>query len=229
MPPTIPTTTQRYENALRPLTALLDGLYPAAVARALAMEGWDVRAVVDHLIDTQRDFLVGHGLDLGPAPDVDGDPALAWRTHGAAVTALLSEDEVVTTPYDGHFGPTTIGDSLQRFYVFDMVVHRWDVARAVGSEEAFTDSELDQLEAGIASFGEAIHIEGDLQARRRGARRRRPQDPSAGHPRAGEPEPSVDPSSARADWRRRSTERPTTRLRSRGERAARARVGRAPS
>lgn len=69
----------------------------------------------------------------------------------------------MTAPFDGHFGPTTIGETLERFYVFDMVVHRWDVARAVGVDDAFTEAELDQLEAGIASFGDALHMEGICQ------------------------------------------------------------------
>ncbi len=158
------TTSQRYEQASRPLTALLDGLSPQQWAAPSPCEGWDARDVVRHLIDTQRDFLANRGLDLGDAPDVDDHPAAAWRAHSTTVSALISEDAVVTTPYDGHFGPTTIGDTLERFYVFDMLVHRWDVARAVGADDDLTAGELDQLEAGIASFGDAIHMEGICKA-----------------------------------------------------------------
>lgn len=45
---------------------------------------------------------------------LDGDPAAAWRAHSSAVLALISQDAVVATPYDGHFGPTTVGDTLER-------------------------------------------------------------------------------------------------------------------
>lgn len=154
------TTAQRYQEADRPLTALLDNLTAPQWRAPSPCDGWDARQVVRHLIETQREFLIGRGLDLGEAPDIDGDPAAAWRAHRRGVLALISEDAVVATPYDGHFGPTTIGDTLERFYVFDMMVHRWDVARAAGSDCVFTDTELDQLEAGIASFGDAIHMEG---------------------------------------------------------------------
>jgi hypothetical protein len=41
-----------------------------------------------------------------------------------------------------------------------MVVHRWDVARATGGDEALTDAELDRTEAGADSFGEALHMDG---------------------------------------------------------------------
>lgn len=159
---TTPMTSERYEHADRPLTALLDSLSPQQWDAPSPCEGWDARQVVRHLIETQRDFLVGRGLDLGDSSDVDveGDPAAAWRAHSRTVSALLVQDALMATSYDGHFGPTTIGDTLERFYMFDMVAHRWDIARAVGTEAAFTDAELDQLEAGIASFGNAIYMDG---------------------------------------------------------------------
>ena len=157
---TTPTTCQRYEEADRPLRALLGRLTPEQWSEPSACEGWSARDVVRHLIETQREFLAGHGLDLGDAPDIDGDPAAAWRSHSEAVVTRISDDSVTATPFDGHFGPTTIGETLAKFYVFDMVVHRWDVARSVGADVAFDDTELDALEAGIVSFGDAIYMEG---------------------------------------------------------------------
>lgn len=37
---------------------------------------WNVRDVVAHVVDTQRDFLAREGLDAGPVPDL-ADPAAA--------------------------------------------------------------------------------------------------------------------------------------------------------
>ena len=154
------TTAQSYQDADRPLTELLDTLSPPQWCAPSPCAGWDARQVVRHLIESQREFLTSRGLDLGEVPDIDVDPAAAWRTHRRAFLALISQGAVVATPYDGHFGPTTIGETLERFYVFDMVVHRWDVARAAGSDCVFTDAELHQLEVGIAGFGDAIHMDG---------------------------------------------------------------------
>lgn len=154
------TTAQRYEDAARPLAVLLDTLSPSQWRAPSPCEGWDARQVVGHLIETQRDFLTSRGLDLADVPDIDDDPAASWRAHRRAVLALISRDAVAAMRYDGHFRPTTIGDTLERFYLFDMVVHRWDVAHAVGADCVFTEAELDQLEAGIVSFGDALHMEG---------------------------------------------------------------------
>jgi uncharacterized protein (TIGR03086 family) len=154
------TTATAYAAADRPLTTVLSAVPADAWGNPSPCEGWAARDVVRHLVETQRDFLTGRGVDLGPAPDVDADPAAAWRQHSDRVQQVLADDAVTGTEYDGHFGRTTIGATLEQFYVFDMVVHRWDVARATGGDAALTDEELDRVEAGADSFGDALYMDG---------------------------------------------------------------------
>ncbi|WP_219635465.1 maleylpyruvate isomerase N-terminal domain-containing protein [Nocardioides ungokensis] len=42
-------------------------------------EGWTARDVVDHVVDSQRDFLSRQDLDAGSRPT--GDPQRVWRAH----------------------------------------------------------------------------------------------------------------------------------------------------
>ena len=121
-------------------------------------DGWSARDVVGHLIAAQRSFLSGHGHDL-PEPDL-AEPTEAWEAHADGVLGLLADPAVAEAAFDGHFGPTTVGETLARFYLFDMVVHRWDVAHATGGDERLTDAELDVLEGAIAGFGPALYSEG---------------------------------------------------------------------
>jgi len=155
-----------YLAADRRLTALLDGVDDAGWASPSPCEGWAARDVVAHLVETQRSFLAERGVELGDAADVRADPAGAWRAHADAVATALADPAVPATPFDGFFGPTTLGEALGRFYVWDMVVHRWDVARAVGDPAAatFTPDELPALEAGADSFGPALHMDGICRA-----------------------------------------------------------------
>ena len=153
-------TTTRYAAAERPLTRLLDAVPTSGWSAPSPCEGWTAADVVAHLIGTQRDFLGTHGADLGAAPDVVADPAGAWREHTARVAAALADDALPARSFDGFFGPTTVGAAFEQFYVWDMVVHRWDVARAVGADAALTDAELDLVEAGADGFGPALHMEG---------------------------------------------------------------------
>ena len=151
-------TATAYVATNRSLTAVLDAVPADAWTAPSPCEGWSAADVVRHMLDTQRDFFAARDVDLGPAPDL-ADPAAAWRDHTKRVEEVLT-DEVAATPFDGHFGPTTVGATLEQFYVWDMVVHRWDVARATAQDPRLTDAELDRVEAGADSFGPALYMDG---------------------------------------------------------------------
>lgn len=122
-------------------------------------EGWTARDVLTHLIDSERDYLTGHGLPLPARPDLS-DPSAAWSAHAAAVRELLADPEVPARTFDGHFGPTTVGEALLQFYGFDLIAHRWDLAAVTGTPYRFTAHELDSLEQSIAGWGAALYTEG---------------------------------------------------------------------
>lgn len=152
-------TAMAYEAALRALSTVVDAVPVDAWESPSPCSGWTARDVISHIVETQRDLLIGHGHDLGAVPDLS-DPAAGLRSHADRVLALVSRADVVDVTYQGFFGPTTVGATLVQFYVWDMLVHRWDVARAAGGDEALSPAELDRIEAGADSFGDALHMEG---------------------------------------------------------------------
>lgn len=154
------TVQHAHATADQSLRRVLDGVPREGWASPSPCEDWSAADVVAHLMDAQRDFLVPHGVDLGDRPTSPADVASAWRRHADLVGAALSDEALVSKAFDGFFGPTTVGETFERFYVWDMVVHRWDVARAVGAEADLTEAELDRIERGAEGFGEALHMEG---------------------------------------------------------------------
>lgn len=154
-----PTTQQAYDAADRRLREVTDGPSPRWDAPS-SCEGWSATDVVVHVIDAQRDFLAPHGVDLGERADVGADPAAAWRRHADRVSGALADEALGAKPFDGFFGPTTVGATFERFYVWDMLVHRWDLAVALGADADLTGEELDRVEQGADGFGEALHMEG---------------------------------------------------------------------
>ncbi|MGB3762485.1 MAG: maleylpyruvate isomerase family mycothiol-dependent enzyme [Ornithinimicrobium sp.] len=164
-PPTPPhpdSTTavaDRYSRKAEAVAALLDDASPAQWAAESPCEGWTAADVVDHLIETQRDFLAGHELQI-PGPDAAQGPAPRWRQHVGRVESLLRDPAVSRRDIEGFFGPTTIGATIEQFYTWDLLVHRWDLAQAMGRDAALTDDELDSIEAALPIFGEALHMPG---------------------------------------------------------------------
>jgi len=121
-------------------------------------EGWTARDVLDHVLDSQRDFLAKRDLDPGPRPS--GAPGDAWHEHLAAMRRVLADDAVVGQEYDGYFGRTSIAETMASFYGFDQVVHRWDLGRALGRPVRWSEEEMERLEKAIAGFGDALYSPG---------------------------------------------------------------------
>jgi uncharacterized protein (TIGR03086 family) len=121
-------------------------------------EGWTAADVVDHVVDTERDFLARHGADLGDRPS--GTPAQVWAQHLEAVRPLAEDDSFRAREFDGFFGRTTIGATLDGFYGFDLVVHGWDLGSAGGRPTTFTEADMDAMERSFEGFGDAAYSDG---------------------------------------------------------------------
>lgn len=151
-----PTLESYLANAERFDTVVAD---PRAVWTAPSpCSEWTAGGVFEHVVETQRSFLEGRGADLGAAPT--GTPSEVWAAHVGAVAGVGADDELVSTTYDGYFGPTTVAETLRDFYGFDLIVHRWDLGQAFGLDVTWSEEEMDLLETAMAGFGDALYSEG---------------------------------------------------------------------
>ena len=73
------TPLHAYTELAGPFGAVVERLDPADWDQPSPCEGWSARDVLAHVVDTERDFLQGRGLDVGHRPDL-GAPSAAWRT-----------------------------------------------------------------------------------------------------------------------------------------------------
>lgn len=128
-------------------------------------EGWTARDVLEHVLGTQRDFLTTHGIELPDAADAaDATPDQAWSAHAHEVTSLLGAGGAARRPFDGAFGPTTVGETLIEFYGFDLIVHRWDIARSQSIDDRLTEAELSLVDAAVTGWGDHAYAPGIFAA-----------------------------------------------------------------
>lgn len=150
------TDRQRYLDQMTAFGTIVHDLPQDRWGAPSPCADWTAADVVDHVVDTQRDFLLRHDLTVDGRPA--GDPVSVWEQHLATARSLT--DETFAIRFDGFFGPTTIGATLAGVYGFDLIVHRWDLARAGGLATSFTSAEMDALDTSIAGFGDHLYAEG---------------------------------------------------------------------
>ena len=146
----------RYSRLADQFAATIDGVPADAWSSPSPCEDWTALDVVAHVVETQGMFEKLVGRDIGPLPSVPEDPAGAFDGARRVVEAHLRDPETAEAEYDGYFGRSTFARSVDQFLSFDLVVHRWDLARATGQDERMPPDEVSRALVQASEFGEAM-------------------------------------------------------------------------
>lgn len=120
---------------------------------------WTARDVVKHVVDVHGMMLKPLQRTLSDAPSVADDPLAAFRAASADVADVVDDPSLQGTEYDGYFGPTTVGATIDRFLGLDLTIHRWDLARATGQDATIAVEDLDRIGRDVAELGDAARQE----------------------------------------------------------------------
>ena len=120
------------------------------------VEEWRARDVVRHLLEWLPGFLEGGaGVRLAEVPYDDAELASSWRTRADEVQRLLEErgDATYTSRM---FGDIPLAEALDRFYVADVMMHTWDLARATGQDDRLDPEFCEQAFAGMEPMADVL-------------------------------------------------------------------------
>jgi uncharacterized protein (TIGR03086 family) len=96
---------------------------------------WKARDVVEHVANNFLRFGGSLGGTTYPPMGADESPPDAWaRAKGTLVAQLDTAD--LSAVIDGPFGPMPAEQMIGRILATDLLVHTWDLARAVGGDES---------------------------------------------------------------------------------------------
>ena len=115
-------------------------------------EDWKAIDVVSHVVGTTPMFFGFVGESLDDVPPAEDDPAVAFAHIRAAVMTALLDPELAAKEFDGMMGRNTFAGAVDQFLSVDLVVHRWDLAKALGLDATIPDEDVAMLAEAIKGF-----------------------------------------------------------------------------
>jgi uncharacterized protein (TIGR03086 family) len=105
-------------------------------------EQWRARDVVAHVVQGHRGVIAGvRGGESEPL-GADEDPRQAWEKASRAIDEITGDVKALAKEIDGPTGKMPAGEIIGRFVTMDLLVHTWDLARAVGADERLDEESV---------------------------------------------------------------------------------------
>jgi uncharacterized protein (TIGR03086 family) len=157
----------RYRKVAGRFTETADAVPTGAWDNPSPCEGWVARDVVRHLVEWFPPFLRdGAGVELAAGPSPDVDPAGAWRTLNDGVQVLLDDPATEGRRFSHpRAGDHALPDAIAMFFLGDVLVHTWDLARATGLDESLDPEEVKAMLAGAEPFDAVLRSSGQYGPR----------------------------------------------------------------
>jgi uncharacterized protein (TIGR03086 family) len=152
----------RYRRVAARFTARVNEVPEQAWDNPAPCEGWVARDVVRHLVEWFPAFLeAAGGPSLPEGPSVDDDPAGAWSALDNAVQAEL-DDPVASAREITHpqAGTHRFDEAVATFFLGDVVVHTWDLARAAGLDETLDADVVHDMLLGMEPLDDMLRASG---------------------------------------------------------------------
>ncbi len=148
----------RYRRRADVFEATVAAVDPADWSRPSPCAEWDARDVVRHIVGMQDVVLRPHGRSVPAAPSVDDDPLAAFRAARAEVEAVLADPELSARPTESPAGSMPGVDLVDRVASADLVLHRWDLARATGQDDTIDPDELADMWPGLQQIPDIMRV-----------------------------------------------------------------------
>lgn len=158
------TPEQLYRDLSTRFTNVIEVVPAEAWNSPSPCEGWTAAEVLGHVIGAETDSLKLGGLTMPDGPSPEADPLTAWAHVRQQIQAVLEDPARAGIEYEGYFGPTTLGQSIADFYCFDLIVHRWDIARATGGDTGISAEEIAFVRSKLQHYGDAMRMPGVFAA-----------------------------------------------------------------
>ena len=156
------TLVDRFVDAQQVFAERVGMVAPDQWALPTPNTGWTVADLVDHVVSEQRwAAALVRGFDVDNAATIVDDAeradgpqlAPAWKEAAAAAAAEVSRDGALSGEVTLVRGPTSVQDYVREL-IFDLVVHAWDLCRAIGYDVMLPAEVVEPVWAESKEFGD---------------------------------------------------------------------------
>jgi uncharacterized protein (TIGR03086 family) len=115
---------------------------------------WTAADVARHVVDTCSMFEGLVARPLTTRPSAEDDAAGAFDAAWHQVYDELNDPKLAEEEFDGFFGRTSFESAVDRFLSIDLVIHRWDLAKAIGGDLEIPAADVEAAFAAARAFGD---------------------------------------------------------------------------
>ena len=130
-----------------------------AWGNASPCEGWTARDVVVHVGNNLKGLTASLTGAERTEIAADEDIVAAWNTTRTNFFSVLTTADL-SASVNGPFGPMPAADLLGRLVANDVLVHTWDLARAVGGDERLDQEMVQHAYSGMKPMDDMIRRPG---------------------------------------------------------------------
>lgn len=162
----------RHTGLPRELAAKFQAVAAGMTAEVLRVGDWDAqtpceqwvaRDIICHLTSWYPQNLALADVDLQLQENAEHDPVAAWQELVAKVQELLEDPEASAAVFtDGPDRGVTVAKATNGFFVPDVFMHTWDLARSQGHDVELDAAYAERNLTGMESLGEALQDGGQF-------------------------------------------------------------------
>lgn len=122
----------RYRQLADAFTARVEAVSDEKWSASSPCEGWAARDVVAHVVNGERMMVLGEREELPSGADLKA----SWLDTRKRVEDVASDPAKMAETVHSPMGPMPLEQMLGSLVSMDLLVHTWDLSRAIGADES---------------------------------------------------------------------------------------------
>lgn len=148
------TVVELHRRATDAVLSVVGGVRDSDLARPTPCAGWDLRALLAHMIGQDHGFAAAALADVSAEAFAPREPSVEAHRNGAAIVvaafgAASPNRDVLLPEFGDRRFPLRL---VVGFHLLDTLVHGWDVAVSLGAKVRYDDDLL----AAVGEIAEAV-------------------------------------------------------------------------